>query len=311
MNTYYEPYWTCGNEIEHHGVLGMRWGIRRYQNKDGSLTSAGKKRYIKQKEKLDSYKERQVHKVNKSISNKYDKVVKMLQNDPKNVVLLTEKRQIENYLKAEKKEISKLTIKDMNKERLKNGALVVGGLLGVASGVGAVSYGAAATMASTAFGPQAIASAAMIPIGWLGGAGGGLMAIGSAINLKDRSPFTKSLKKGNEWIIGSSEMLGYERIADINKKLRKQFGSETVDAAIASQVNKVFAEETANRMAIDIHRRMNEDFQRQIMQDMNRQMNDQIINQINTQIQNELNNQIAQQVAMQANQMMLMNQYPI
>ena len=29
----------------HHGILGMKWGIRRYQNKDGSLTSAGKKRY--------------------------------------------------------------------------------------------------------------------------------------------------------------------------------------------------------------------------------------------------------------------------
>lgn len=32
-------------ELYHHGILGMHWGIRRYQNKDGSLTSAGKKRY--------------------------------------------------------------------------------------------------------------------------------------------------------------------------------------------------------------------------------------------------------------------------
>ena len=33
------------NELYHHGILGMKWGIRRYQNKDGTLTEAGKKRY--------------------------------------------------------------------------------------------------------------------------------------------------------------------------------------------------------------------------------------------------------------------------
>lgn len=31
--------------LSHHGIKGMRWGVRRFQNKDGSLKNAGKKRY--------------------------------------------------------------------------------------------------------------------------------------------------------------------------------------------------------------------------------------------------------------------------
>lgn len=33
------------NELYHWGIKGQRWGVRRYQNPDGSLTPAGKKRY--------------------------------------------------------------------------------------------------------------------------------------------------------------------------------------------------------------------------------------------------------------------------
>lgn len=35
----------ANNELYHHGIKGMKWGVRRYQKKDGGLTPAGKKRY--------------------------------------------------------------------------------------------------------------------------------------------------------------------------------------------------------------------------------------------------------------------------
>lgn len=48
--------------LEHHGIKGQRWGVRRYQKKDGSLTAAGKKRVLtyeqRVKNKMDEYNEK-------------------------------------------------------------------------------------------------------------------------------------------------------------------------------------------------------------------------------------------------------------
>ena len=41
----YQKKKTYSSELYHHGILGQKWGIRRFQNKDGTLTAAGKERY--------------------------------------------------------------------------------------------------------------------------------------------------------------------------------------------------------------------------------------------------------------------------
>lgn len=65
--------------LEHHGILGMKWGVRRYQNKDGTLTAAGKKRAAKLESEYNKLMGEKKTSSDRSSSNK--KMVKELTNE--------------------------------------------------------------------------------------------------------------------------------------------------------------------------------------------------------------------------------------
>ena len=45
-------------ELQHYGIPGMKWGVRRYQNSDGSLTPKGQKRYLKHPSEYKRYQKK-------------------------------------------------------------------------------------------------------------------------------------------------------------------------------------------------------------------------------------------------------------
>ena len=67
--------WSDGTELYHHGILGMHWGIRRYQNTDGTLTAAGRRRYTEGGARRKTAERQQKSK--KGLSDKQKKALKI------------------------------------------------------------------------------------------------------------------------------------------------------------------------------------------------------------------------------------------
>lgn len=67
--------WSDGTELYHHGILGMHWGIRRYQNTDGTLTAAGRRRYTEGGVRRKTAESQQKSK--KDLSDKQKKALKI------------------------------------------------------------------------------------------------------------------------------------------------------------------------------------------------------------------------------------------
>ena len=70
--------------LAHHGIKGQKWGVRRYQNSDGSLTAEGRRRrgYSSEKSERKSLSERRKEKAAENAANKHENLKKYVREHP-------------------------------------------------------------------------------------------------------------------------------------------------------------------------------------------------------------------------------------
>ena len=96
--------------LYHSGIKGMKWGIRRFQNEDGSLTDEGKKRYAKLTGKIDK-QVRKIEKYQRKVDNQSGRYLRAqrkkakaakLKNRAMNAWLMSDKKRAKLSLKADR-----------------------------------------------------------------------------------------------------------------------------------------------------------------------------------------------------------------
>ena len=113
-------FWNDGTSLYHYGIPGQKWGQRRFQNEDGSLTEEGKRRYytssgeltrrgMRKVDRLNRYRNRMIRKNSKELS-KYDKRIADTERHMENVKKYgAESKEFKRYVESQMEPTSTTT----------------------------------------------------------------------------------------------------------------------------------------------------------------------------------------------------------